>query len=110
MSGAETAYPVDRNFVWVYDTREDKVTKRFSVPHIQYASNIAMHPDTGKLAVGLNTGDVALINLKAQRETLLLPGKGVWATSLKFSTDGKQLIGGLPNGHLIFWEVPAPTL
>ncbi len=91
----------DRPIVALYDISRGGRVQSFDGE----AKCLAFSPDGAKLAAGLESGEIRIWDVAAQREIATLSGHSESVGILAFSSDGTRLASGSADGSARVWDV-----
>jgi WD40 repeat protein len=99
---------VTSTITWL-DSRTGHVRREIEVPE-SYVNSLAFSPDGQALAIGNllpepARGIIRVFRLRDKQETQTIETPSPWIEALAFTPDGKQIVAGLSDTSIVFWDL-----
>ena len=116
LANGETSY--DRSsagstIVWL-DSQTGHVRREIEIPQSD-VQRLALSPDGQSIAAGYFStlypparGFIRIFRLRDKREIQTIESPCAWIDALCFTPDGKQIVAGLQDTSIVFWDVRPP--
>jgi WD40 repeat protein len=106
-SGDQTIAIARENSVRFWDARlKEWMPDTVAIPEPNRLAALAVARDGQRLAVGLTSGGILLVDRRTSQTQARLYGHQASIDCLAFSPDGKTLASGSADGTVRFWHVP----
>jgi WD40 repeat protein len=86
-----------------WDTRTAKVRAR--IPAGQLVRSMRFLPDSRRIAIGLNDGEVAIWSLDPPRRLESIKAGPGWLRAITFTPDGRWMMTGSREGRVMLWDL-----
>ena len=106
--GSSLVTVADDDTIRIWDVGNGSLTA--SIENLKGARVLAVSPDGGMLAVGLQNKTIELRRLPDGGLLQTLSGHNDWVRSLAFSPDGQKLASGAFDATARLWDVPSGRL
>lgn len=97
-----------QSVVYKYKVGETwRKVKEYKIPGRVW--RLSMSPDDSRLALGLWSGDICLLDLDSNNQPATRPGHPAMVTCVAFSPDGKLMVSCGNDGSICYWDTESLT-